>query len=52
MFATAWFLFFQYQIPDVPRRDELALELAEKASKAHRDKKEKAIKSVQARLSS
>lgn len=41
-----------FKIPDVPRRDELALELAEKASKAHRDKKEKAIKSVQARLSS
>ncbi|XP_052074632.1 splicing factor ESS-2 homolog isoform X2 [Mytilus californianus] len=41
-----------FKIPDVPRRDEIALELAEKASKAHRDKKEKAIKSVQARLSS
>ncbi|XP_076106324.1 splicing factor ESS-2 homolog isoform X1 [Mytilus galloprovincialis] len=41
-----------FKIPDVPRRDEIALELAEKASKAHRDKKEKAIKSVQARFSS
>ncbi|KAK3084607.1 hypothetical protein FSP39_016183 [Pinctada imbricata] len=40
----------QFKIPEVPKRDKLAMELAEKASKAHRDKKEKAIKSMQARF--
>ena len=32
------------QIPDVPKRDRLAFELAEKASKQHRDKKETALR--------
>ncbi|XP_060082547.1 splicing factor ESS-2 homolog [Ylistrum balloti] len=41
-----------FKIPELPKRDQLAMDLAEKASKAHRDKKEKALKSVQARLSS
>ncbi|XP_069136281.1 splicing factor ESS-2 homolog [Argopecten irradians] len=41
-----------FKIPEMPKRDRLAMDLAEKASKAHRDKKEKALKSVQARLSS
>ncbi|OWF40395.1 protein DGCR14-like [Mizuhopecten yessoensis] len=41
-----------FKIPEMPKRDRLALDLSEKASKAHRDKKEKALKSVQARLSS
>ncbi|WAQ94745.1 ESS2-like protein [Mya arenaria] len=33
-----------FKIPAVPHRDKLALELAEKASKQHRDKKENALK--------
>lgn len=33
-----------FQIPEVPKRDQLAFELAEKASKQHRDKKEHALK--------
>ncbi len=37
-----------FKIPDVPRRDKLALKLAEDASKAHRDKKEAALKRVRA----
>lgn len=41
-----------FKIPEIPARDQLAMDLAEKASKAHRDKKEKALKSVQARLAS
>lgn len=47
-------IFFEnfLQIPEIPARDQLAMDLAEKASKAHRDKKEKALKSVQARLAS
>jgi len=40
-----------FKIPDVPRRDRLLHELAEKASKAHRDKKEVAIKQATATLS-
>ena len=31
-------------MPAVPRRDEIGFELAEKASKQHRDKKENALK--------
>lgn len=47
-------IFFEniLQIPEIPARDQLAMDLAEKASKSHRDKKEKALKSVQARLAS
>jgi protein DGCR14 len=41
-----------FKIPEMPERQRLALELAEKASKTHRKKKEDAIKSVAARLSS
>ena len=41
-----------FRIPEVPERNRLAWELAEKASKSHRKKKEEAIKSVTARLSS
>lgn len=33
-----------FKIPDIPSRDKIALELAEKASKQHRDKKENALK--------
>ncbi|KAL4222927.1 DiGeorge syndrome critical region protein 14 [Mactra antiquata] len=33
-----------FKIPEVPKRDQLAFELAEKASKQHRDKKENALK--------
>ena len=40
-----------FKIPEVPRRDRLAHELAEKASKAHRDKKEAALKQATASLS-
>ncbi|KAL3857379.1 hypothetical protein ACJMK2_012054 [Sinanodonta woodiana] len=40
-----------FRIPDVPQRDKIAFELAEKASKAHRDKKEKALK-IASRLAS
>jgi len=40
-----------FKIPDVPRRDRLLHELAEKASKAHRDKKEVALKQATASLS-
>ncbi|KAJ8312152.1 hypothetical protein KUTeg_009525 [Tegillarca granosa] len=39
-----------FKIPDIPRRDQIGMELAEKASKAHRDKKEKALKSLPANL--
>lgn len=41
-----------FKIPDVPKRDQIALELAEKASKAHRAKKEAALKQVTRRLAS
>ncbi|XP_061197833.1 splicing factor ESS-2 homolog [Saccostrea echinata] len=41
-----------FKIPEIPKRDQLAMDLAEKASKSHRDKKEKALRSVQARLAS
>ncbi|XP_046330560.2 splicing factor ESS-2 homolog [Haliotis rufescens] len=41
-----------FKIPAIPKRDQLALELAEKASKAHRDKKQNAIKQVTRNLSS
>ena len=40
-----------FKIPDVPRRDRLLHELAEKTSKAHRDKKEKALKQATASFS-
>ncbi|XP_045169617.2 splicing factor ESS-2 homolog [Mercenaria mercenaria] len=33
-----------FKIPDVPKRDQLAFELAEKSSKQHRDKKKNALK--------
>lgn len=33
-----------FKIPEVPRRDQLAMELAEKSSKQHRDKKKNALK--------
>lgn len=33
-----------FKIPDVPKRDQLAFQLAEKASKQHRDKKENALR--------
>ncbi|XP_059139031.1 splicing factor ESS-2 homolog [Physella acuta] len=41
-----------FRIPDVPKRDRLALELSEKASKAHRAKKEEAIRQVTRRFAS
>ncbi|XP_070206069.1 splicing factor ESS-2 homolog isoform X2 [Littorina saxatilis] len=41
-----------FKIPDVPKRDKIALALAEKASKAHRAKKEAALKQVTRRLTS
>ncbi|XP_048763166.1 splicing factor ESS-2 homolog [Ostrea edulis] len=41
-----------FKIPEIPTRDQLAMKLAENASKSHRDRKEKALRSVQARLSS
>ncbi len=37
-----------FRIPDVPRRDQLAFKLVENASKAHRAKKEQALKRVSA----
>lgn len=37
-----------FKIPEVPRRDRLLHELAEKASKAHRAKKQEAMKQCQA----
>jgi len=40
-----------FKIPEVPRRDRLLHELAEKASKAHRAKKEVALKQAAASLS-
>ena len=33
-----------FKMPAIPRRDEIAMQLAEKASKAHRAKKEAALK--------
>ncbi|BFZ15821.1 hypothetical protein BsWGS_18860 [Bradybaena similaris] len=41
-----------FKIPGVPKRDRLALELSEKASKAHRAKKEEAIRQVTRRFAS
>eukprot|EP00918_Siedleckia_nematoides_P084334 GHVU01185193.1.p1 GENE.GHVU01185193.1~~GHVU01185193.1.p1 ORF type:complete len:127 (-),score=4.81 GHVU01185193.1:366-746(-) len=35
-----------FRIPNVPKRDRLAMELAEKASKSHRAKKEEALQQV------
>ena len=35
-----------FHMPDIPRRDQLALKLAEDVGKAHRAKKEKALKQV------
>ncbi|KAL5016601.1 hypothetical protein ScPMuIL_006190 [Solemya velum] len=40
-----------FKIPEVPKRDRIAMDLAQKAIKNHRDKKEKAMKSVTARFS-
>ena len=37
-----------FHIPDVPKRDRIALELVERASKAHRAKKQEALKRVTA----
>ena len=42
----------QFKIPDVPQRDRLHYELAEKASKAHRDKKTAAMQRVQRNMAS
>jgi len=42
----------QFRIPEVPKRDKLALELAEKASKSHRMKKVQALKQVTANFAS
>ncbi len=41
-----------FKIPEVPRRDRLLYELAEKTSIARRDKKEKALKQATASFSS
>lgn len=41
-----------FKIPEVPRRDRLLHELAEKASKAHRAKREAALKQVSASFNS
>ncbi|XP_050408670.1 splicing factor ESS-2 homolog [Patella vulgata] len=41
-----------FKIPIIPARDQLALDLAEKASKTHRAKKEAALKQVTRNLSS
>ncbi|KAI8783043.1 protein DGCR14 [Biomphalaria glabrata] len=41
-----------FRIPAVPKRDRIALELSEKASKAHRAKKEEAIRQVTRRFAS
>ncbi|XP_064619328.1 splicing factor ESS-2 homolog [Lineus longissimus] len=41
-----------FRIPKIPKRDQIAFDLAEKASKAHRAKKERAIKTVTAGLAS
>lgn len=40
-----------FKVPDVPRRDKVLLDLAEKASKAHRAKKQEAIKQCRASFS-
>ena len=40
-----------FKIPDVPKRDRIGIELAEKASKAHRAKKEQALKQAAATFS-
>ena len=37
-----------FKIADVPRREKLAMDLAEKASRAHRAKKQEALRRVQA----
>lgn len=36
-----------FKVPEMPQRDKIALELAEKNSKAHRDKKNKTLQHVQ-----
>ncbi|XP_074642191.1 splicing factor ESS-2 homolog [Tubulanus polymorphus] len=41
-----------FKIPQVPKRDQIAFDLAEKANKAHRAKKEKAMKTVKNHLTS
>ncbi|XP_005102187.1 splicing factor ESS-2 homolog [Aplysia californica] len=41
-----------FRIPDVPKRERLALELSERASKAHRAKKEEALRQVTRRFAS
>ena len=41
-----------FKMPAVPKRDEIAMQLVEKASKAHRAKKDAALKRVSSRLSS
>ena len=35
-----------FKIPGIPKRDQIAMDLAEAASKAHRAKKEEALKRV------
>ena len=42
----------QFKIPAVPQRDRIGLELAERASKLHRDKKNEAIRRVQRNMAS
>ena len=42
----------QFKIPEVPKRDHLGMKLAEKASKAHRDKKQQAISRVRSNFAS
>lgn len=42
----------QFKIPAVPNRDRLGLQLAEKASKAHRDKKQQAMQRVKSNFAS
>ncbi|XP_014783666.1 splicing factor ESS-2 homolog [Octopus bimaculoides] len=41
-----------FKIPELPKRDRIALELAERASKAHRVRKQDALRRVTQRLSS
>ncbi|GAB1608108.1 splicing factor ESS-2 homolog [Argonauta hians] len=41
-----------FKIPELPKRDRIALELAERASKAHRLKKQDALRRVTQRLTS
>jgi protein DGCR14 len=42
----------QFKIPEVPNRDKIGLQLAEKASKAHRDKKQQAMQRAKSNFAS